>query len=339
MTVFGLTLKRAAHFIDGFSRRSLLFFWLAGLSCVHHAWGAPVNVPVLQKIIVDGDQILFEDLIDHEKIEASQVAAELARLVIARAPLPGEERSISAEYLDVRLRQHGFDTDKIRLEAPGQIFVARSAEEVPPEKIAEIAADYVYANAPWERDRIRVKEVRQTQTVMVPAGKVSYEIQSSRTEKFLGSIPLAVRFKVGDGFEKRIWVTVEIEVMEDVVVTSRPLNRLHVLAESDLAMRRVDLTSLSGNTVTQMDMAVGKRLKRALGAHATLRMDHLERPYLVKAGDLVTIVAESKGVRITGLGRVEERGRQGDTVRVSNTDSKKDIYGEVLDSSTIRIPF
>jgi flagellar basal body P-ring formation protein FlgA len=71
-----------------------------------------------------------------------------------------------------------------------------------------------------------------------------------------------------------------------------------------------------------------------------LRSDLIEFPPLVKRGDVVLVVAESGGLRITTLGMVKQReGRRGERIRVENIDSKKSLYGRVLDAKTVKVDF
>jgi len=60
---------------------------------------------------------------------------------------------------------------------------------------------------------------------------------------------------------------------------------------------------------------------------------------LVKRGDIVFIIAESSGIKVTALGQVKEKGRKGQIVRVENIDSNKGIYARVLDSNSVKVDF
>ena len=60
----------------------------------------------------------------------------------------------------------------------------------------------------------------------------------------------------------------------------------------------------------------------------------LEKSPIVDRGDVVTILAESDGLRVTVPGRILERGYSGELVRVENIMSKKQVYARVTDHST-----
>jgi len=97
---------------------------------------------------------------------------------------------------------------------------------------------------------------------------------------------------------------------------------------------------LPSSFITSYEEILGKRTRKAIDANTVLRPDLIEFPPLVKRGDVVTVVAESGGLRITALGVVKERsGRRGDRIRVENLDSKKSIYAQVVDSKTVKVDF
>ena len=101
----------------------------------------------------------------------------------------------------------------------------------------------------------------------------------------------------------------------------------------------MDLAKLPSGVITDPEAVLGKRTKRAIGAKTALRADLIEFPPLVKRGDIVVIIAESKGLKITALGQVKKKGRLGESIPVMNYDSKKVLYARVLDASTVKVEF
>ena len=91
--------------------------------------------------------------------------------------------------------------------------------------------------------------------------------------------------------------------------------------------------------ITDPETVLGKRTKRAIGAKKVLRTDLVEFPPLVKRGDVVVIIVETSGLKITALGQVKKKGRLGESIPVMNYDSKKILYARVLDSSTVKVDF
>jgi flagella basal body P-ring formation protein FlgA len=101
----------------------------------------------------------------------------------------------------------------------------------------------------------------------------------------------------------------------------------------------MDLAKLPTGVITDPEAVLGKRTRRAIGAKTVLRADLVESPPLVKRGDVVVIIAETSGLKITALGEVKKKGRLGESIPVMNYDSKKILYARVLDSSTVKVEF
>ncbi len=155
----------------------------------------------------------------------------------------------------------------------------------------------------------------------------------------MGTTLLSVDFSVNGRFIKKVWVSVNIAVFTEVVVTKRPLGRYRLITEDDIHLVSMNLAELSSSVITRLEEVLGKRTRRAIDADAVLRPDLVELPPLVKKGDIVLIIVESEGLKITTLGKVKEKGRKGDMVRVENIDSNKGIYARVLDSSSVKVDF
>ncbi|MFQ5445149.1 MAG: flagellar basal body P-ring formation chaperone FlgA, partial [Nitrospinales bacterium] len=90
---------------------------------------------------------------------------------------------------------------------------------------------------------------------------------------------------------------------------------------------------------TQIEEAVGNKLRRNLTQGTVISLNMLERPSLVKKGDRVLIVAQKGPLKITAPGIVREKGFQNSMVKVENIQSRKIVYARVLSSSMVSVEF
>ena len=65
--------------------------------------------------------------------------------------------------------------------------------------------------------------------------------------------------------------------------------------------------------------------------------DVVESP-VVQKGDLVNIVLESPVIKVATPGEALEAGKLGETIRVKNISSKREIRAQVIDKQTVRVP-
>lgn len=314
-----------------------LFFFILEISANLSAAGM-TSIRVLKKAEIEDDKMLLGK-IAMIKGEDSELVQKLRAIVVGSAPLPGKSRRIDEHYIKIRLKQNGVDLSRIILEVPEKNEISRGFIEISRERIEKIAMDFIYKKIPYERNRARVKEIRINRSVVLPKGSVTCKVVSPPNMDFLGLIPLSISFNVNGRFQKKVSVTVDIEVLTEVVVTKRPIGRYKMITEDDICLQKRDMSNLSSNIITNSEDVLGKRAKRAINAKTVLRADLVEFPFLVRRGDIVSIIAESDSLRITALGEVKEKGRKGQRIRVVNLDSKKGIYARVLDSNTVVVDF
>ena len=290
------------------------------------------------KAEVENDEITLGELIEIKSEDAALVQ-DLKAIVLAKAPLPGKSRRIDEDYIRIRLKQNGVDLTQINMEIPDGIEVSRSFVEISRENIRNIVQDFVYAHMPWEKKRANIKDIRVSHNAILPRGNITYKVVPPGKSDFLGIMPVSILLMVDGRCRKRAWATVDIEVLQEVVVSKRPLKRFRVITEEDVCLQIRELADLPSNIITDPEEVLGKRTRRVIDANSVLRADLIEFPPLVRRGDVVLIVAEADGLRVTALGMAKGKGCRGERLKVVNLDSNKWVYGRVLDSGTVEVSF
>lgn len=225
------------------------------------------------------------------------------------------------------------------LAGPIGVGEAGRSIEVPQAQIRRAVVDFLQRHHPWKRAEVRIQRVRIPGPISLAAGEYEMAMRVPPNTRFLGHTPVEITFNPGTSSQKRVWASAYLEVLGPVVVVKRPLTRNHVLRAEDIGVEMRDLTRVPAGAMRDPKAVVGQRLKRTVGVGAVLRSGLLEKPLAVKRGDVVRLLIETERLKITALGRVDGRGGVGDTVRVINLDSKKRLYGEVVDGQTVRIRY
>ncbi len=134
-------------------------------------------------------------------------------------------------------------------------------------------------------------------------------------------------------------VQAKVEVMEPVVVSARPLQRGEVLRADDLELAERDLASLRGGYFGDPSEVVGMKLKRSLGVGLPLQRGMLAAPIVIKRGDRVSIRAAGGGLDVRMQGEALEAGARGDTIRVRNLSSKRELEARVAGPGQVEVNF
>jgi len=295
-------------------------------------------IKVSPSTLLDGDSVYLGKIAAIDGADPLLVD-RLKGIYIGRAPLPGNTLEFEAADLNRRLKQNGFDPDDLMLQIPPKIVVKRSLIVMSREKMKILVSDYITQNLLVDLPDARIKDIRVAEEIELPGGRITYTVKPARNAESMGIIQFTINFDVDGKFFKRVWAAATVEVFSDVVVTKKPVGRYKTITEEDIDVQKMDLANLPSDVIIDPDAVLGKRTKRAIGAQTVLRPNLVEFPPLVKRGDVVVIIAETEGLKVTALGEVKKKGRIGERIPVTNYDSKKIIYARVVDANTVKVEF
>lgn len=206
-------------------------------------------------------------------------------------------------------------------------------------EIERRAKDYINQQLPWDEDDFEVSMEYNGRDVVLPAGRVDLDFHMPMGVRQTGRIPLYLKIKVNGTIKRRLQLSPMVRVYHDVVKAYRALNRDHVLMTGDVMVERELESYLTRNAATRVEDVVGRKILVSLKQGAVVPMNMLIKPPMVKRGDPVRLLAQKGMLKITVLGIVQEDGFKGGIVKVKNAESKKMVYGRVVDSSTVRVEF
>jgi len=288
---------------------------------------------------VTGSVVMLGDVADIQGDDPVQVR-RLQKMTIGRSPLPGKSRFFDRDYLAVRMRQNGMDNPLVTIKGADAVEVLRGYVQITETQIKTIVYDYVNDRLLTEGRNGTVTDVRVSHSVIVPKGRVTYQVKPLKHTVMKGKVPIPVHLLVNGRLAKKIMAVAEVAIMESVVVAGRPLKKAQIVTESDLVIREMDLSDCPSNSFTRLEDVVGKRLRRSVDAFSILRSDLVDLPPLVRRGDVVQIVAESENLKIRTMGIVKGIGaRLGERVQVVNADSNRQVYAKVVDAKTVTVEF
>jgi flagella basal body P-ring formation protein FlgA len=227
----------------------------------------------------------------------------------------------------------------MELAVPAAFTVTREGVRLSASQIQEVVESFLavhFANLPY---RMSIEKMRVNEEVVVPAGRINYMVVPPKRTDFRGTVHLPVDVMVDGKKERRIWVTADIVCHTEVVAIRRPVERHGMLQQADVERIEMDVSRLPSDVITDIQDAIGKRVKHSLKPGAALRAEWIEIPPLVKKGEVVTVVAEKEGLRVSTIGETCSSGRLGERIRVVNLSTKRSVYAIVVDEKTVHIDF
>ena len=223
--------------------------------------------------------------------------------------------------------------------SPASQVLARGTQVLTMETIAQEGQKYMENTLPWDPDRIQIKVVYEGKSLLLPKGHLTLDYKLPGQKKRVGRVPFIGFVKVDGIIKKRLRLVANVTVAYDVFRSVRSLKRGHVIQHQDVELIRVESNKLMRNIISDESDLIGHRLVRNLGQRESFLNYMVRKIPLVKTGDRILIVAQKGPLRVTAPGVVKENGFKNDTVRVENINSRKLIFGTVVDSHTIRVNY
>ncbi len=207
------------------------------------------------------------------------------------------------------------------------------------DEIEKSAADHLVKALPWDKESLEINIYYQGKDIKLPAGGKDLIYRIMGSSQRAGRIPMILEIRVNDQFQKRIRLNTKVLVSQKVIKTIRAVRRGEILSNDEIRVETVQTERPSQNAITSIDHALGYEAARNLSVGQTLIPNFIKRPALGNRGDKILIMAKKGGMTITTPGILKEDGYENAMVRVLNIESKKVIYGRLVDSNTVKVRF
>lgn len=292
------------------------------------------HIMLSPKAVVAHDTFVLSQVAQIETLDP-QLADKLGAVEVGQSPSAGQIRNIDPDQIRLRLRQSGIDPSPMRIDGAAAIEVSRSVQVISGSQVEQIVRDYL--NGRINDPAAKVRLTQPCADVVLPQGKVTTKVETPRQTNLMGTVQLCVSFDVDGQHAKKNWVTADVAILSEAVVARRALARLEIITEQDVELRSVNLVDLPPGVISDSAEVIGQRAKKTILADTPLRGDMVELVPLVKRGDVVQMVTQKAGLRVTALGEVRQSGAMGERIQVMNVDSRKILFAKVVDSRTVVI--
>ena len=246
-----------------------------------------------------------------------------ADIAVAYAPAPGRRLTFDAAALMEIARTYRISWrpqsrfDRVIVERAGRVIqksemVAKLSEALQAEGMkrhmeVEVFGRNIELSVPLDTAEIEVRTL-------------SYDAQSGRFT--------AVIAAGGDG-GFRLPVSGRVYETSPVPVLRRAIMAGEVIRKDDIEIIRTREDRIGRDVVTDPAKLIGTTPRQRLRAGEPIRDNDTRPPVLVARNSTVTIVLQTGYLRLTAQGKAIEDGAKGDTIRVTNLQSKKTIEAVV----------
>lgn len=316
-----------------------LLFFIVQFPFQPPCWGdSLLKVKVETFSLVKNKKIKLGDIAKITGNEPKMVQAAKSIILIS-APSMDRAIFIGKGLIKRSLSRNGFDLKKVKFIFPNRIIVKNKLNRISEKEIKESIRNYIYNHMPWDKNQVEIAKIDFKGEILLPNGEITQKITSKNHGSFIGKFPIFIEFIVDGKKVRRQKINVQMEVLIPVVLSSINLKRNQIISEKDIYIKKQWVSKNSPKMLTSFNKVIGKRLKKNLQAGEPLFGSFLEIPAVIAKGKKVTILVETKNVRITTQGIAMEAGKQGQVIKVKNIGSNKVVYARVTNNSTVRIDF
>ena len=207
------------------------------------------------------------------------------------------------------------------------------------DEIEKGAVNHLASTLPWEKESLEINAYYEGDDITLPSGEkeLIYKIMGN-TQK-AGRVPLTLVIKVGKNYKKRVRVNSRVLVSQTVIKTIRSVRKGEILSNDNIQLETIQTERPWKNAMRNLEHALGYEAGRNMPSGKILTAKIIKKPALGNKGDRILILAEKDGMKITAPGILKEDGYEDGMVQVLNTESKKMVYGRLVDANTVKVNF
>jgi flagellar basal body P-ring formation protein FlgA len=289
--------------------------------------------------VVEGQQYTLGDIADI-KGATKEERSRWESIVLGQSPGLGIRLPLSPRPLAALLQRRGLDMDEeVTASFPKRMTVERASQDLNVKALREAIEKEIRARMPFAEGDLVIESVQMPQSVRVPAGKVSFNIDLHLPTRPSGYAAYVADILVDDVSQRKVSGTVKMDASVSVLqVGTSGISRGAAVRPDSCRRVHVRLSQLRDRPVTEDDLKGVITAKRDLKPGDPLLWSNVEKQVLVRNGQTVRMILENPaGLQIATQGMARSNGALGDTVDVVNVTSGKRIQGVVIAEKTVSV--
>ena len=173
----------------------------------------------------------------------------------------------------------------------------------------------------------------------IPSGRLIIKIINEKGSDLKGYVKLSAYLIKKGKIKRKILLKGWVDVFGNIVVAKRRIKKGQIIGRDDIYLSKVNISRISDDYINNPELVVGKITRHNILKGRYIKRWMVEIPPLIKKGERVIILAENRFFKITAHGISLEDGLLGETIRVINEMSRKEIYARVISDSIVKVNF
>jgi flagellar basal body P-ring formation protein FlgA len=319
-------MKRMARFI--------LFFVpaLVSVPLAHRACaGEPASLQLQAEAKVDGTGVFLKQLL------APSLRTNLPNIRLAAAPAVGQAMSLSRQQIIALAKEAAPELNTTNWSGPELVRISRRVRLLCEAEVAELLRAALQRDYVGGRGTLEIHFSRPWPLATVPEEPVSLQLTDLPPAGVLHN--LMAGFELWCGKERiGSWqAPLQARIWRDIPVAHSPIMRGQLLREADITLERRDVLSQHDACiefpVTDRWLEAAGNIQAGMPVCSGLTR---ARP-MMRRGQLVEAVFQDGSMTISLKVEALEDGALGQTVRVRNPKTRRELYGKIQNEDLVSI--
>lgn len=311
----------AREFIEKFElalRIAMLIFSLSvGMVVLLAGARSALAASLRGETVISGDYIRLGDIFDGVKN---------ADYVLGPAPQPGQDMILNARTL-YKIAS-ALDVEWKPATSAEQIILRREATIIPQSDVTAALEKKLTDSGMDGKFKVRITS--NLSDIVLPSDEAAtMDITAFNFDPQKDIFNAIVVSPSADNPLRRVNVSGKVERTIAVPVLKNSLKNGDIIGGLDIDWIDLPQDKIASGTLLNESELTNMTPRRVLHAGKPITLSELENPKMVERGDNVTLVFENGPMVLTVKGKSLQAGAIGDTVRVANTDSNKNLQGVV----------
>jgi flagella basal body P-ring formation protein FlgA len=299
-----------------------------------------IEINLMGNVILEEKTITFRDIATVTGDDVKLVN-RINDIEVGKTPWANSVRSINKDFMKIRLNASNVNVSDVNFTNANSVTVSVESTKITGLEISQKAKEYLLNVLPVTGREATVELTRMPGNQWIPSrrDKINLDVSLVDASKDRGKIELIVSAYSNGTRYFKIPVRFNVRVFEYVAITKRKIARNQQLTKENVFMARRETTKIRGLAFSSRDNLRGKTAVVSILPYTILTEDMVEMPPTIKQGSVIKLFITSSGFRIVTKGLAQQTGYTGETIKVKNLDSKKILYGEIIDSGRVQITF
>ena len=209
------------------------------------------------------------------------------------------------------------------------------------EMVGELARRFVLERFAAPLQGATLEMLAPPREIVLPGGPVETALSLQAGSPAAGHLIVLVEASVTDATggraERSATVAFRVNASQDAVIAVRELVRGSVVRPEDVRAERRPNDRLPRVPLASLGETVGKEVVRAVAPGEVVIAAAVAPPRTIRRGSVVSLILEGQGFRIVARGIASEDGAVGQTIKVVNQSSRRELAGRIEDERTVRV--